>query len=364
MKLPTLYSRTSLGQTQEWTIEIDGPSYRTHEGIVGGQITTSSWTKCQGKNKGRANETSPEEQSEREARAKHKKKIEKGYFEDISKIDEETFFEPMLAHKWKDYGDEVKWPAMSQPKLDGSRFITRSSGGFSRTGKPVVSAPHILEVLEGLFKKYPNLVLDGELYNHDLKYDFNRLMSLARQTKPTTADLEASRKELEYWVYDCDLRGNETFEERYFFLKSLKGLPLCVRIVQTLVVHNQQELDKLYEQYLEEGYEGQMIRVPDSLYDHKRSKSLLKRKEFVDQEFQLVDLEEGRGNRAGMAARAVLKTEAGVLFEAGMIGSHEYCVELLKNKAKYIGKMATVQFQNMTPDGKPRFGKLKEIREE
>ncbi len=83
---------------------------------------------------------------------------------------------------------------------------------------------------------------------------------------------------------------------------------------------------------------------------------------MMDSEFELVDLEEGRGNLKGIAARAILKTKEGTQFEAGMIGSHEYCADLLKRKAEVIGKMATVVYQNLTPAGIPRFGKLKAIR--
>lgn len=363
--LPTLYSRTSLGQLAQWSIEFDQNRFRTHEGIVDGTITTSEWTICLGKNVGRANETSPIVQAEREARAKWKKKTEKGYYEDAARVDEEMYFEPMLAHKWEDHKDDVEWPVASQGKLDGTRCVGRESGLWSRNGKPVVSAPHVLEAILPILTSHPGLVLDGELYADHLAHDFDRLMSLARQSKPMEDDLAASRAELEYWVYDCDDGTGKTFEERTAFLQSLKGeLPPYVKIVDTDIAHDQAELDAFYEDYLKRGLEGQMVRKLKSAYERKRSRNLLKRKEFVDEEFILVDLEEGRGNRAGMATRAILRLEDGRTFEAGMIGGFEYCRKLLADKANVIGKPATVQYQNLTPDGKPRFAKLKAIREE
>ncbi len=64
-----------------------------------------------------------------------------------------------------------------------------------------------------------------------------------------------------------------------------------------------------------------------------------------------------------MAAKVILKTKDNKLFEAGIIGSHDYCIELFNNKKDFIGKMATIMYQNLTSDEKvPRFGKMKGIK--
>ena len=100
-----LYKKTKTGATQVWDIEIDGNRFRTIEGQLNGKMTTSEWTITEGKNVGRANETSPEQQATNEANAKHKKKLESGYVSDINMIDEakEIKISPMLAHKYDDY---------------------------------------------------------------------------------------------------------------------------------------------------------------------------------------------------------------------------------------------------------------------
>ena len=116
--LPLLYSLTSLGQTQTWSIEFSGGKFRTTEGIKGGAMTVSEWTVCEGKNLGKKNETSPEVQAEKEARAKWKKKTESGYWENEADIHKTKFFEPMLAHKWVDHSD-TEFPLFVSPKLDG-----------------------------------------------------------------------------------------------------------------------------------------------------------------------------------------------------------------------------------------------------
>ncbi len=362
-----LYSLTSKGQTQTWQIFVDGKTFYTKEGIKDGTISVSKPTICEGKNEGKANETTGEQQALKEAASKHKKKLDEGYCENEADIGIAKFFEPMLAHKWPDYKDETKYPVFSQPKLDGMRCIVNKAGMWSRKGKPVVSAPHIRKLLQPLFDANPDLVFDGELYNHDLKHNFNKLISLAKKTKPTAEDLVASEKGLEYWVYDyINPVGNGAFNHRFADgLAAVKSLRLkCgkIRWVYTNLVQNEAKLDELFEKYIDHGFEGQMIRT-DTDYENKRTKALLKRKDFIDEEYELTDLEEGDGNRVGLATTAYFKMKDGKTFKAGVIGGNAYTADLLKNKKKVIGKMATVCYFNLTPDGVPRFGKMKIIRD-
>jgi len=114
MKLQTIYKKTKTGATQEWTIEVSDNKYRSHSGQVGGQITTNEWTVVYGKNVGKANGTTDEQQAMAEAVAKRTKKLESGYFEDVNKINEQQYFEPMLAAKWEDYKDKIQYPIYSQ----------------------------------------------------------------------------------------------------------------------------------------------------------------------------------------------------------------------------------------------------------
>ncbi len=81
MKLPMLFARTNTGAIQTWTIEVDGNKYRTHYGQLDGAIQITEWTLCVGKNTGKKNATSNEDQAVKEAKATWKKKKESGYFE-------------------------------------------------------------------------------------------------------------------------------------------------------------------------------------------------------------------------------------------------------------------------------------------
>jgi DNA ligase-1 len=264
----------------------------------------------------------------------------------------------MLALKWKDYKDKANaFPLWTQPKLDGMRSTTYGEELTSRNNKPIVSAPHILEDLVPFFENHA-VRLDGELYNHDLKHDFDRVMSLCKKKNPTTIELIESKDAVQYHVYDLpDHPG--TFSERYAALVELsKDFPACVKLVDTRLVHDIDELDKVYADWIEDGYEGQMIRL-DEVYlpGDKRDWRLMKRKEFIDAEFEVDDIQQGRGNWAGIAKRAVLKLPDGRKFEAGIKGNMIAGKKLLEEHAAGITpKECTLRFQNYTPDGIPRFG--------
>ena len=240
------------------------------------------------------------------------------------------------------------------------RAICTKDGLWTRNGEPIVRAPHIFEQIKHIFVEKPDLILDGELYNHDLKNDFNKIVSCVKKQKPTKEDLEVSAKNIQYWVYDTYSKAN--FEDRYKIVSDIVdslNLKDIVKVDASKI--DRRLVDSVAEAFVESGYEGAMIRLRGS-YENKRSKTLLKWKEFQDCEFEIVDIREGDGNRSGMAARVILKLDENRTFAAGVLGNVPYCIELLKNKDKYIGTQGTVIFQNYTPDGVPRFPKFKTVR--
>lgn len=365
--LPTLYSRTSTGAIQTWSIEVEDGKYRTHFGQIDGRQQTTEWTQCKPKNEGKANATSADAQAAREAQALWKKKKASGCFEDINDIDKILFTEPMLAKKYEDYMEDIKFPVYSQPKLDGVRCIARKDGLWSRNGKKFVSVPHIEQALEHIFASNPNLVLDGELYCDKFSNDFNAICSLVKKTKPTAQDLADAAASIQYWIYDV-VDTSKPYVQRNTMVVDF-GIMLggndpnnSIQYLAASFVRNTQELDALYEQYVNDGYEGQMVRL-DKPYENKRSKSLLKRKEFQDKEYEILDIIEGEGNRAGGAGAMVFKNEQQKTFNSNIKGSREYCKKLLAEKDQLIGKFATVKFFNLTPDNIPRFPFVTSIRD-
>ena len=370
-KLPTLYARGNNGKVLEWTIETDGGKYRVTAGAQDAKKVTSEWSLCEGKNVGRANETSPEEQALAEAKAKWKKKVEQnGYFESVKAIDNELdFIEPMLANKYSDRMNKgtVNFPVMVDRKYNGMRQITRRIGQFSRKGKAVLSAPHIFERVKYLFEKFPDLVLDGELYNHDYRYKLNEIISLVNKKKAssiTPESLAASAEKVDYYVYDgygFTVEGVEITEEtscstRRLALKTLlKGIRDVV-VVDYTWANNDAEVCKAYQSYIDDGYEGAIIRV-DGAYEHKRSNNLLKFKPEDDDEATILDITDGTGNWAGAAYNVTLKWK-GKEFDGVFTGPYELRETILKEKKKWIGKEVTFTFMGLTGLGTPNSARI------
>lgn len=352
---PTLYKYTTTGKVQEWTIQVQGSKFWTVEGLKNGKLTQSDPTVCSGKNIGKANETSPQDQAFREAQAKFQKKLDKGYNEKLTS--EKKFFEPMLAQTYEKYSHLCfDVPTFIQPKLDGLRCINQNGNMSSRNGKPYLTVDHLTQ---------NDYLLDGELYSHDYKSDFNKIVSLCKKTKPTRDDIYECANIIEFWAYDFP-ECNKPFSER---LKQLKiavdklGNDM-IKVVPTYEVKNQKDIDKYHELFLSEGYEGSIIRIDLGKYENKRSKQLLKKKDFYDGEFTIVDFEEGKGGRAGTAGNVILRLKDGRTFGAGLKFDKEYVTQLLLNKKKYIGKTATIKYFQETPDGIPRFGVATQIARE
>ena len=357
MNADRLYKIDSNGNTRVWWMEYDNEKYRTHSGIEGGKIVVSGWQYPEAKNVGRANATTVEEQVLLEVGFEYAKKQNQGKYHSSAEQASEgaKFIECMLADKY-DAKKHNKFPYYSQPKLDGVRCLVSKDGMQSRNGKPILSAPHIREALEPFFQKYPNVVLDGELYNHDLKNDFEKIISLARKTKPTAADLEESKENIQYWVYDAifpDNMNKMSFQLRNEFINYNVDVYSGVVIVPTYELISELDIQLYLADYLGQGYEGQMLRDPKSQYEGKRSKNLIKHKEFEDDEFEIVSIEEGKGNWAGAAKRVEIRLKDGTTQFSGVRGSFDMLHDLLYNDNGYTS--VTVRYQNKTDDGKLRF---------
>jgi len=213
-------------------------------------------------------------------------------------------------------------------------------------------------------------ILDGELYNHEYKDDFNKIMSLIKKQKPTKEELFEAEKKVQYWVYDI-LTGeddqsteSERIKRRDEWFEKIDS-DVLVR-VPSVWVKDQEHYDKVHEHFLSLGYEGTMARMPEGKYKRAgRSQQLLKRKDFEDDEFKILDIEEGKGNRSNMAGAVICSTPRGLVFGAGIKGDEKLRLDLWNNKEKYIGKMATITFFGYTKkeDGVPRFPVYKGINE-
>jgi len=372
MQMQTLVKRRSDGGIQEWTIEVEGNAFRVTSGKRAGKKVVNEWTFCEGKNKGKSNETTDEEQATLEAKAKWQKKLDGEYAIDTDSVDDIGYVKPMLAKKWEDYENKVQLPVYTQPKLDGIRCIATKNGLKSRTGKEIVAVPHIFESLKPFFAEHPDVVLDGELYCDKFDNDFNAICSIVRKSKLTEQDVK-NAEVIEYHVYDV-VDKSMRFSERIDFIDDnflcgyrYRRQPHDQRLdhiipVQTCLAETKEYLDELYGQWQEQGYEGQMIRLNEP-YENKRSKSLLKRKEFQDSEYKILGWKEGIGNRAGTIGHLCFETKDGVKFNSNVKGNFGYLEEVLKQGDSLIGKSATIKYFHLTPDGVPRFPYVIAIRD-
>jgi DNA ligase 1 len=354
MNLSKIYKRDVAGGTRVWWAEVgegDNDGYwRSHSGTLNGEIITTEWKYEEPKR-----QVNSFQQALFNANAEMNKKLKVDYKTSLDDIDEarNSAIRPMLAN------DYVGWigPCYSQPKLDGMRCLANKDGLWSRSNRKIISTPHIEGALKEFFRYYPDMVLDGELYNHDLHDNFNMIMSLCKKTKPSFEDLEKSAELIQYWVYDMYNLSFTIwkFSDRWGFLQSIlfELYPTKYLVqVPTTYADTEQDLNINYLKLLENGYEGQIVRanVP---YEQKRTSVLLKRKDFVDQEFELIAIEEGQGQWSGFAKRAVCVLSDGRQFAAGVSGTQEFCNQLLQERNKY--KAVTIQYHALTPDGIPRF---------
>ena len=397
----SLYKRDKHNRIRIWTIEHDAVSYWTISGIhPDGKMTKTAPTFVEQKNVGKANETSLEQQVLNEVASKVQYQIDQGFTYDIPT--EEKRFEVSLANKYQDRieKNKLEFPYIVEPKLDGVRCYIKMVDGvirmFSRKHKEFVACPHIKEneFVQKFFEMYPDAILDGELYNHELKDDFNKIVSLVKKSKPKAEDLEESAKLVQYHCFDSyyPTEPELTYKERktkireigYDYLPEFSnGNYSCdgnVIIVGCRAyidwedksfeyeefVNSEDKVEESLLYYLKQGYEGIMLKK-DVSYFFGRSFDMLKYKKFFDKEYRIVDFEEGNGNLVGIAAAVICETEDGQTFKAGVMGTQDYARDLFTNKDLYKGKMATIVYQALTPmkDGKggvPRFGKMREIR--
>jgi DNA ligase-1 len=353
MNFDKIYKKDATGKVRVWWAEAGEDEnlghWRTHSGTLNGVIITSIWKWSEPKSQSNA-----AQQAIFNATAEMSKKLKIDYKTSIDDVDETRYssIRPMLANEY------VSWvgPCFAQPKLDGMRCLANKDGLWTRTNKKIISTPHIEAALKQFFIDYPDIVLDGELYNHDLRDNFNMIMSLCKKTKPTFEDLERSANMIEYWVFDmADVGEQNFFSQRWDWLQ-VKFFRNYINDeiveVPTKQIYTKDDLDVYYQKLLEAGYEGQMIRI-DAPYEEKRTSNLLKRKDFLDKEYELIDIESGAGNWDGLAKRAICVRSDGQQFGAGISGTQEFCQKLLYEKNRY--KSVTVRYQALTPDGIPRF---------
>ena len=271
---------------------------------------------------------------------------------------------PMLAHKYAEKRIDWSKPVYIQPKLDGVRCLFTRNGAFSRTGKQFMNVAHIELALEPFFEQQPDVVLDGELYNHELKRDFEKIISLVRKQKPTENDRLEADKLVQFHVYDYfDGVIYDSYKTRMHQLGVSNIYDKQIKYVQAYKVNNYDESRIYHKDFLNQGYEGSIISL-DGLYKHGRSYDLMKFKDFSDTEATIIGYEAGKGKRTGTIGKFLMVDDEGNEFGCppGKGFTYKDLSNMLDNVHDYIGQRATFTYFQRTKAGSYRHPLFKCIR--
>ena len=275
---------------------------------------------------------------------------------------------PMLAYKVDKKPIDWSEKVYMQPKLDGVRCVIKLGDNnevqaFSRTGKPWLNIAHITNSLHYFFTQNPDIILDGELYNHDLRDDFNKIISLVRKTKPKPSDRDEAAKLVQFHCYDyIETVLNMPYSYRKDQLATSSMYSYCVKKVYTTVI-TQDQANIQHQANLDEGYEGSILRL-DKPYECKRSYNLQKFKDFHDTEAFIVGYQAGKGKRTGTLGKFLMMDDDGIEFGCPPGKGYNYkdLTNILDNISDYIGKRATFTYFERTPAGSYRHPMFKTLR--
>jgi len=271
----------------------------------------------------------------------------------------------MLAHKYNE--EKADYPAFIQPKLDGVRCLFTAKGAFSRANNRFMNVEHIEQALKPFFAKNPTAVLDGELYNHELKDDFEKIISLVKKRKPTDDDRLEAAELVEYHVYDVASMTIAGYATRLNYLNSdvFKGFATWpIMQVDTQVAHDFDDATNFHAKNLKLGYEGSIYRSWSGKYKGTRSWDLMKFKDFHDDEATIVGYEIGKGKREGTLGKFIMQDDEGVEFGCPPGKGYDYqaLTKMLNNVHDYIGQRATFTYFQRTQAGSYRHPHYKCLR--
>jgi ATP-dependent DNA ligase len=273
---------------------------------------------------------------------------------------------PMLAYPVSAKPIDYSKPTFIQPKLDGVRCLIQYDAGvvtaWSRTGKEWKNIEHIKLNLYRFFDKFPNVILDGELYNHDLRDNFEKIISLVRKTKPTTEDRIEASKLTQFHCYDI-IDEELPFDQRCEFIsEALMLLGDSIHTLDTIMVFDEDEAQSIHRSNLKKGYEGSIVRTNDT-YQCKRSHNLRKFKDFHDDEAMILDWVEGKGKRVGTIGKFMAQDSEGNIFGMPVMDKFKYLQDNFEEMKTWVGKLATFTYFERTKANSYRHPLFKAIRD-
>lgn len=355
---PTLFKKDKTGEIRQWQISVSKNVIYIEHGRVDGQKIKDTELIKSGKNTGKTNETTPEQQAHSEAESKWKKMLDKGYVESLTQVDEVKYL-PMLAHKYNEKKHRIHYPAYVQPKLDGTRiFATIKNGQVILTTRLGKNYPHMEHLFNDIrnFPDIDNLILDGELYTDEMPFEV--LVGLVKK-KDLTEDDKMKISYIKFHIFDCVIKNDldASFEKRYKYLTNIFDSYTSEHLIKvcSVLVNSEMEMEEKHKVFTSEGMEGTIIRNIDGKYElNKRSNNLQKYKHFLDDEFEIIGFTHGTG-RAERSVIFICKNKDGREFNVRPKGSEWERNQWYDNGKSFIGKNITVRYQELSELGVPRF---------
>lgn len=349
--------------------------------IAGGEIKKSVPTIVhKGKNLGKASATNVLCQALRDALGIHNKQLKKAVANNLAGGVER--YPPMLAQVFKDLKTPVRvdseHPVFVQRKYNGVRTVATLDSDtvimYSRRKLLYPGFNYIKEELKPVFDLYwgegRQLYLDGEIYKHGVA-----LQDISGQAR-RESKLDDAR--YDYMVYDCFVANEPTltYSQRKEILDEIfENFELkYATAVETFPVYSREEIDNLYKVFIEEGFEGAMVRLDEAYrysYNEYHSRVLLKIKPTFDHEFEITRWETGEKGKAAEALMIVCKTEDGREFPVTPAMEIPDRIALAKKMAEiepngkthfqnhWLGKKIIVLFDEWSKDRVPQRARTK-----
>ena len=368
-------------------------------GIIGGQITRcipTYFTKVAFE--GRSNQRNQVQQAMIYARAQFLKKKEKGGSELKSGIKKikgpigTAMHFPMLAKSYKDAKKYIKFPLYLQPKLDGVRclaYLKKKNGGadnvvlYSRTQKEFPSVDYLkvllYDYLNDLFdvENSQSIFLDGELYQHGKK--LQDISGMARKS---------SNGKNEYHIYDCfypeELYVKYSDRKKqldHIFSAIIKNaIPDELKYlhpVETILINDENTLNKQFNAFIKNKYEGAICRNPNGCYlanptktgSFMRSNDLIKMKKKFTDEFEVIGFTDGTKGKDKGAIIWILKNSTGHIFnvtpkDISYEERYKLFIDCQENfNKKYKNRLLTVEYEDLSKNGVPQRAKALTFRD-
>lgn len=384
MTFEKLFHATKNGRVKQWEISVEErilhpgqnpvPTIVIKTGLVEGKQTVFEINIFNGKNIGRANETSALQQARLDAMSKWSSKIKMGYSTNKKGPESsEGPVYPMLATDYNKFSSKMQFPCFAQPKLDGIRatYNFKNKQMYSRNLIPFNGLQHITNEIKSC-----DFILDGELYSDELP--FQKINGIVRKETLSETDLKTILK-IQFRVYD--IVTDKPFKDRNKMLSDWfsKNNFQFIKMVKTTSI-TKENVNKTHDAFVAEGYEGLILRNKESIYEKDtRSYNLQKFKKFDDSEFKIIGFKEGVGKEAGAVIWICEVTNAPTREESDGVAPVAFSFDtrpkgtILERKKifkeakdhpeKYIGKYITVVYFGFTDKGIPRFPIAQAIRE-